>query len=252
MDTILAITFFGLGAILASFVGVIAERIHTGQSWWKGRSRCNSCRRTLAVLDLVPILSWLTFRGRCRTCLSKIPFAYVLFEVVLGACFLFAYQSIGLAPALPVFLLLLIVLDFIVMYDLRHTIVPIWSMAILVLLGALFAYMHVPSMDILIHSLVAAVIIGFGFFSIYALSRGRAMGLGDAPVAFALSLAIGFPLSVAGTVFSFWIGAVIGIILLLVSRGRTTMKSEIPFVPFLALGYLLAFFTGWNPFFLIS
>ncbi len=204
------------------------------------------------MLDLIPVVSWIVHRGRCRTCRSKIPYSYVVFELLLGIVFALAYQSIGLTPALPVFLAFVMVLDFIVLYDLRHTIVPISSMVVLSILGIVFGFLQAGSLINLTHSFIAAAVISFAFFALYALSRGRAMGLGDAPVAFALSIAIGFPASLAGTVFSFWIGAVIGIALLLVSRGRTTMKSEIPFVPFLAIGYLLAFFTGWNPFFLIS
>lgn len=204
------------------------------------------------MLDLIPVVSWVVHRGRCRTCKSKIPYSYVVFELLLGIVFALAYQSIGLVSALPVFLAFIMVLDFIVLYDLRHTIVPISSMVVLAVLGVLFAFLKAGSLTLLTPSLIAAAVIAFVFFALYALSRGRAMGLGDAPVAFALSVGVGFPASLAGTVFSFWIGAVIGIALLLLSRGRTTMKSEIPFVPFLAIGYLLAFFTGWNPFFLIS
>jgi prepilin signal peptidase PulO-like enzyme (type II secretory pathway) len=72
------------------------------------------------------------------------------------------------------------------------------------------------------------------------------MGLGDAPVALALSLVAGTN-AFSGLLFSFWIGAVIGIgILALYPRGHR-MGIEVPFVPFLAAGYLLAFFTQWNP-----
>ncbi len=247
----LAAVFAILGAILASFTGVIAERIHTGQSWWSGRSRCNSCRRTLDVLDLMPVVSWLMHRGRCRTCKSKIPGAYIAFEVALGSVFALSYLHLGLTPVLPIFLAFLVVLDFVVMYDLRHTIVPMLSAGILIVLGVVLAYLQAGSLPAVVPTLIAAVIIAGGFLLVHVCSRGRAMGLGDTPISFALSLAIGYPASVAGVVFSFWIGAVIGICLLLVQRGRTTMKSEIPFVPFLALGYLLAFFSGWNPFFLI-
>lgn len=176
--------------------------------------------------------------------------SYVAYEASLAGLFALSYWKFGLVPALPMFLALLVVLGFIVLYDLRHTIVPVWSMVVLAVLAGIFGFLSASSLHEFMVSGIAAFVIGGGFFFIHAISRGRAMGLGDAPVAFALSLVTGYPQSVAGVVFSFWIGAVIGIVLLLLRRERTTMKSEIPFVPFLALGYLLALFTGWNPFFM--
>ena len=246
MQLILSIFFFFLGAILASFTGVVSERVYTGQSWFKGRSRCNSCRRTLGAPDLVPVLSWLMYRGRCRTCKSRVPAQYAVFEVILGALFVASYLTIGLTLQLAVFLAALVTLTFIVYYDLRHTIVPWGSSLLLIVLSLVFASMRLSSLKEFSSILFIALIIGVAFFLLFALSKGRAMGLGDAPVAFALSILVGsaaFP----GLLFSFWIGAVIGILILVFRRGGPKMGIEVPFVPFLAIGYLLAFFTQWNP-----
>ncbi|MBA3788901.1 prepilin peptidase [Patescibacteria group bacterium] len=241
--------FFFLGAIFASFTTVIAERIYTGQSWLKGRSRCNSCRRVLSVPDLVPVFSWLFSRGRCRTCKAKVPGLYVLFEVSLGVLFVFSYLTLGLTLNLVVFLAVLIVLGFIVVYDLRHTIVPRGSSTLLIVLCLLFAFLSLKSMSAFLWIVGIALIIGFAFFLLYVLSRGRAMGLGDAPVALALALLVGSA-AIPGLLFSFWIGAVIGIVVLVLQHGGPRMGIEVPFVPFLAAGFLLAFFTQWNPLFL--
>jgi prepilin signal peptidase PulO-like enzyme (type II secretory pathway) len=73
------------------------------------------------------------------------------------------------------------------------------------------------------------------------------MGLGDAPVALALALLAGPGLALAGLLFSFWIGALVGIAILVSRPKGHRMGIEVPFVPFLAAGYLLAFFTRWNP-----
>ena len=74
------------------------------------------------------------------------------------------------------------------------------------------------------------------------------MGLGDAPIALGLSLLVGFGAAFSGLIFSFWIGALCGILILVLRRGGPRMGIEVPFVPFLAAGYLLAYFTQWNPF----
>ena len=77
------------------------------------------------------------------------------------------------------------------------------------------------------------------------------MGLADAPLAFGLSVLTGST-AVSGFVFSFWVGAVIGIVLLLRRPRGSRMVVEVPFAPFLAIGFLLAYFTQWNLFALVA
>jgi prepilin signal peptidase PulO-like enzyme (type II secretory pathway) len=238
--------FAVLGAVLGSFIGVVAERAYTGQSWKKGRSRCNSCREDLGALDLIPVFSWVMHRGRCRKCGSNIPGAYALYELSLGVAFALAYHMLGLSLALAAFLAALLILAFIVIYDLRHTIVPVPASTALILACAAFAAIASPSLAALGFTVLRAFGVGLFFFLLHALSRGRAMGLGDTPVSFALALLAG-PLAIAGLMFSFWIGAVIGICILVFRKGGPTMGIEVPFVPFMALGFLLAIFTQWNP-----
>lgn len=238
--------FAVLGALLASFLGVVAERVYTGQSWRRGRSRCNSCRTVLTSRDLLPVVSWVASGGKCRTCGSKVPARYALFEATLALVFAVSYQALGIGLALALFLMAILVLGFIVLYDLRHTVVPMGAVLVLTLLSAAFAWVSVPSPDAFMRSALVASGIAVFFLALFAFSRGRAMGLGDAPVAFALSLLVGTA-AVPGLLFSFWIGALVGIGILVARPGGPTMGIEVPFVPFLAVGYLLAYFTQWNP-----
>lgn len=246
LEPIAAPFFAVLGAVLASFLGVIAERVQTGGSWVSGRSACNSCAAPLRARDLVPVLSWLSARGRCRSCGSRVPVAYVLGEATLGSLFALAYLRLGLVPELTVFLLALCTLFFTVLYDLRHTLVPRVASGLLVAFSIGYA-MLVSDGEALGETLVVAAAIALGFFLLHALSRGRAMGLGDAPVALALATLVGAPHAVAGLLFSFWIGAAVGIVVLVGKPKGHRMGIEVPFVPFLAAGYALAFFTQWNP-----
>lgn len=247
MTLFLALAFFIAGAVVASFVGVLSERLYTGQSWMRDRSRCNSCRTELGVFDLIPVLSWILARGRCRHCGSRVPGLYATVETVLGGLFAAAYLTLGLTLGLALFLVALSVLMFIVLYDLRHTVVPASASMLLLAVSILYALYVSPDLYAFGTTSAGAGIIAFGFFLLYALSRGRAMGLGDTPVALALSFLVGVR-ALPGLVFSFWIGALFGIILLSVRRGGPRMGIEVPFVPFLAIGYLLAFWTTWNPF----
>lgn len=247
MDFLPAFPLFVLGAILASFVGVVAERLHTGQSWVGGRSRCNSCATELGAKDLVPVVSWLSSMGRCRSCGSGVPWRYLLSEAVLGALFALSYLALGAGLALALFLPILVLLLFIVLYDLRHTIIPRFASSLLAALALIYAWIVAASLSAFGLALLAAGGIALAFVLLHSLSGGKAMGLGDAPIAFALSL-VTAPLAVTGLVFSFWIGAAYGIGVLVARRRGPTMGIEVPFAPFLAIGFLLAFFTGWNLF----
>lgn len=72
------------------------------------------------------------------------------------------------------------------------------------------------------------------------------MGLADSPLVFGLAMLAG-PSALAGFVFSFWIGAVIGLGVLAGRPRGSRMGVEVPFAPYLAAGFLLAYFTQWNP-----
>lgn len=235
--------FFLLGAVLASFVGVVAERVDTGQSWLAGRSRCDVCATSLSARDLLPVISWIVAGGKCRSCGSRIPIQHVVAEAVLGVLFALAYLHLGLSLSLPVFLFVLTVLAFIVLYDLRHTLVPSGASALILIGSATFLFLQGGDP---VFNIIVAVLIGLGFFSMWFFSGGRAMGLGDAPIAFALALLVGTQ-ALPGLLFSFWSGALFGICVLVFRRGGPRMGIEVPFVPFLAFGFLLAYFTGWNP-----
>ncbi len=247
MDIVIAPFLFVLGAVAASFLTVVSERLHTGSSWVTGRSKCNSCNRTLDAIDVIPVASWLFFLGRCRTCRSKIPFSYIVFEILLGSVFALSYVVLGLSLPLLVFLVCVALLGLIVLYDLRHTVILLSVLGCLLALSLLFAVLTSTTLLSLGVTLIYASLAGLFLFALHIFSKGRAMGLGDAPLTFALSCMVG-EYAVSGLLFSFWIGAAIGILLLVFSRGRTTMKTEVPFAPFLALGFLLAFFLQWNPF----
>lgn len=248
MATFVTVLFAALGALIASFVTVISERAYTGQSWKRGRSKCDSCRETLSSRDLVPVLSWLSSLGRCRYCGSKLAATYVLAEALLAILFALSYEMLGLGLPLAIFLSALSILLFIVLYDLRHTIVPPVASLKLVATALVFAFLTSNGMSAFGLSLLLAGGIALFLFLLHALSRGRAMGLGDAPIAFSLALLVGSTYAFTGLLYSFWIGAVVGIVVLLGRRGGPTMGIEVPFVPFLAAGFLLAYFTQWNPF----
>lgn len=245
---LLPAAFFVLGTIVASFIGVLAVRLNTGQSFLAGRSSCDACTTPLSPRSLMPIISFLMSGGRALCCGARLsPFA-PLAEFLLGGLFTGAYLKYGLTIALlPIFFSFAALLA-LVFYDLMHHILPPWLLLIFVLASGAASFFSAPSRTAFSNSFFIAVSIAAGFALIHFLSRGRALGFADAPLALGLSLLVGSELSLSGLVFSFWIGAAVGIVLLLRRPRGSRISSEVPFAPFLAIGFLLAYFTQWNLF----
>lgn len=247
----MSVAFFFLGAIVASFVGVVVVRLNTGEPILVGRSRCDACGVILSPFSLVPLLSFIASHGRALCCGVRLSLYEPLSELVLGGLFVGAYLALGLTLALPFFLAALSLLAALVLYDLAHQILPPTLLVPLVAVCAVTGYLLSPSLQAFVFSLLTALSIGAVLALIHFLSRGRAMGFADVPLSFGLSLLVG-EAAVPGIVFSFWVGAVIGIAVLFTRPKGSRMGIEVPFAPYLAAGFLLAFFTQWNPFLLLA
>jgi leader peptidase (prepilin peptidase) / N-methyltransferase len=243
--------FFGL--IIGSFLNVYIYRLHTGRSL-SGSSHCLSCGTPLLWHELFPVLSYLALRGRCRTCSSYIPFRYVLVEVLTMALYLLVYTVVPLGWPLLLWFVLIACLVIIVVYDLYHLIIP--NELVVAVLGVallIFAatYQWVWFTPIILEH-TAAALGAFAFYGgLWLVSRGRWIGLGDAKLALPLAFILGPWATFSFIVLSFWIGAGISVLLLLLQsilkRGQhrlskygvtITMKSEVPFAPFLVLSFL--------------
>lgn len=247
MTELLAFTFFALGAIVASFVGVVVARLSTGQSFVAGRSRCDACDAPLPPLVLIPIVSYVAACGRARCCGSRLSFHAPVVEALLGALFALAYLRLGLASALPLLLAAIALLLALVLYDLAHQILPFPLLAAFVACSAAFGFLSAPTIEGFQDTLLTALAVATFFLIIHFASSGRAMGFADAPLVFGLALLAGGA-ALPGFIFSFWIGGAIGIIVLLRRPRGSRMGVEVPFAPYLAAGFLLAYFTQWNPF----
>lgn len=251
MIELFTVTLFVLGAIVASFVGVVVARLHTGQSFVSDRSRCDACSALLTPLALVPILSYVASRGRAQCCGAHVSAVSPLTEVLLGGLFVLAYLKLGLTFALPLVLASLALLLALVLYDLAHQILPAKLLWLFVAVSAIAAFVGATSRTGFYQTLFVASLIALSLAAIHFFSRGRAMGLADAPLALGLALLTGSA-AFSGFIFSFWIGAVVGIVVLLRRPVGSRMGVEVPFAPFLAAGFLLAYFTQWNPWTLLE
>lgn len=255
---------FAFGAIIGSFLNVVALRYNTGKGIG-GRSFCFSCGKNLHWHELVPILSFVAQKGKCRNCLSKISPQYPIVEIFTGLVFMLLFLKFNYLLLLsPVFFLfrflyfgiIMSMLIVISIYDFRHKIIP--DKLVFLFMLSSFASLFLgpwPSMMLVIPraiNFLAGPILAFPFALLWFLSSGRWMGLGDAKLALGIGFLLGLVKGIAAITLSFWTGAVVGIALLLLKKGRITIKSEIPFAPFLIIGAMISFFGNIDIYALIS
>lgn len=252
MITLITIIFFIFGLIIGSFLNVVIYRWNTARSLG-GRSACMSCQNKLRWYELIPLISFIVLRGRCRSCKTKISIQYFLVEFTEGillAALFFKFQDIfftnttAFAVTYFYYALMFSILVVIATYDLKHKIIPdLFSLVfgILAFVGLFFFsnygfHPHIPNWS----EFLAGVVIALPFALFWIISRGRWMGLGDAKLAVGLGWLLGMGKVLSGAVLAFWSGAIIGILLVLFKK-KYGIRSEIPFAPFLVLGAILAF-----------
>ncbi len=265
---------FVFGAAIGSFLNVVAVR-YDGEKFLfstkaiGGRSHCPHCKKTLQWYELIPLASFAIQGGKCRNCKAHISWRYPIMELLSAAIFVFVpffLSSVSLSSLSFVSLSLVWVFAFellllIAYIDLLLTIIPDElniALAVVALVEIIlsihafgaanqssfgpFASVFGLQSNIWINHIVAAVF-GVAFFgAIVGATRGRGMGMGDAKLALPLGLLFGWPDILIIAMIAFVIGGAYGLIA--ITAGRKTMKSAVPFGPFLVIASTIAFFAG--------
>ncbi|MFQ5540908.1 MAG: prepilin peptidase [Candidatus Paceibacteria bacterium] len=259
METLLTASFFILGLLVGSFLNVIALRFGFHEAK-RSRSACQACQTTLVWYELIPLVSYLALSGRCRTCGSGLSLQYPLVELVTGILFALSFLSalpvVGAPHVFGLLFLLVFWASFVVLvtYDLKHTLVPRAFAVSLVVSAFLVRAGEAWALDTplpLYDAALGAVALALSILAIVLITRGRGMGLGDVYVVGALGALFGLARGMDVLLLAFWLGAVVGIALLAAQK-RVTMKSEVPFVPFMFVAALLGAFTGLSAFGLVN
>lgn len=235
------------GAALGSFFGGYVYRLghpdHTGP-----RSRCPSCKQRIAWFDLVPVLSFLFLRGRCRHCRVSISRQYLWIELgtilVLVLVMIFEPLRAGWGWALFARDVFAAAIFFaIAVVDLRYGVIPdeLTVPAIILIAGANVLFDR--SAALTTTGMVLGVLAGGGFFlAQYLVTRGRAVGDGDIRLGILLGVALGLAGTVLAILVAYGIGALVAVYLL--ATKRTTLKARVPMGPFLSLGGFIALLWG--------
>ncbi len=241
--------FTALGLFVGSFLNVCIDRLPRGESIVRPPSHCASCDRKLRLIDLLPLVSYIWLRGRCRYCDAGIPIRLPVVEAATALLFGFLFWKFGLGLELAVFLVYTSILVIIFVIDLEHHLVldiityPAMGIAIIVSFfwhGLPYFSTFWPQLGVesaLLGGVIGAAIIAVPFL----LYRGG-MGLGDIKLGALLGLMTGFPLIIMAILFS-WIGGGLVAIVLLALRikGR---KEAIAFAPFMVTAALVTLLWG--------
>ncbi|MDP2910421.1 MAG: prepilin peptidase [bacterium] len=248
---------FLFGLAIGSFLNCVIYRLEKKQSFLKGRSYCPHCRHILSWQDLIPVFSFLILRGKCRYCQKKISWQYPLAELATGILFIlifnfliFNFVNNFLIFKFLFWILISCFLIIIFVYDLKHYIIPdkVIYPAILLTLGFRICdfignwELGIGNLGAISNYFGAALGGAMFFLMIVLISRGKWMGVGDIKLAFLIGLLLGWPNTLLALFLAFLIGAIIGLGLIILKK--KTIKSELPFGPFLILGIYIALFFG--------
>lgn len=217
-----------LGAVAGSVANAVIDRLPRRESWFSGRSRCDECKHELGVADLVPVVSFLLLLGKCRYCHKPIPLRNLIVELVMASGFVIFSHSWSL-------IVIFWITTVIAVMDWETMLVSDW-------LVGFWAVLTVLSTQYSVHSFYG-LLVGIGVIGgLWLLTKKRGMGDGDIGIAAVMGYWLGWPRVAPALWVSFVAGAVYG--LWLIVHSRKTMKSQVPFGPFLILGAWIGYVWG--------
>jgi len=257
---VLSLVLFGIvGAAVGSFLNIVADRVPSKQSLVRPPSHCPECSRRLSVFELLPIISYLVLRGRCRTCGARIPSRVLWVEIATGLLYVLLLALSGFSWRLLLNTIWASLLICFFVIDIEHRIVP----NVMVLPASVLALLAVPVQGWLTPSpfghyaflgliwgdgalsldqigMVSQVIGGalsFAMFFVVWLIFPGGMGEGDVKLSLFCGLITAIPGAVIAVAGSWVLGGLVAVVILATRRGG--MKTAIPFAPFLVISSLV-------------
>jgi prepilin signal peptidase PulO-like enzyme (type II secretory pathway) len=250
MEILLLVMIFVLGLCFGSFVNMLVYRVADRYKLEKrkvkvkdkNRSFCDYCGRQLKWYENIPVISWLVQFGKTRCCQKKLPVLYPMVELLMGILFVM-FIFLGRLQESPLQfglgLLIIVILVFSLVFDLKYLILPDGATIILVILTLIMVFLNKSGLQ----NAIVAALVSTGFLLVLNLiTKGKGMGMGDVKLAFFMGLFLGYPNVVVAFYVAFIVGALISLILLIL--GKIKRKTQIPFGPFLILGTLVAWWWG--------
>jgi leader peptidase (prepilin peptidase)/N-methyltransferase len=224
---------------VGSFLNVVALRVPAGKSVIHPPSSCSSCGRRLKAIDMIPVLSYLISRGKCRYCGVSYSPLYACGEAATGILYLWIYMRFGWTEETAIGLLLASLSVIVTISDLKFMLIP---NKVLLFFAPLFVVMSLLHSDLPIWKHLLGAGVGGGIILLIVLLSRGGMGMGDAKLLALFGWIVGFPYVIMALILASLAGTLVGGTLLLL--GIVKRKQPVPFGPFLALGSLITFGYG--------
>jgi len=238
-----------LGACLGSFANVCIYRLPKTKQIISGRSFCPKCKKKINWYDNLPIISFLFLSGKCRKCKKVIPLRYLIVELITGISFLLIYLNFENLYTITFLSILSLILIMIFFIDLENFIIP--DSLNFIIMGLALLKNFLPNFDTsLIHEINQSIIGGMvGYLSIWLIiylyktfKKIDGMGFGDAKLMAGIGLLFGWQ----SIPFILFVSSILGLIFVVPSliKKQKTMRTEIPFGPFIIAACLIYFAQG--------
>ncbi len=227
----MGIIFFVIGVVLGSFYNVVIYRLPNSETISKGRSHCPKCGNTLKAIDLVPVLSWVFLRAKCRYCKAPIAWRYPFVELLTGIVFYVTYEFFSFTPLLVIYLPFFSMLIITLFIDFDHMVIcdeVLIFCSIISFIGIILSKLN-------IFEHILGAVVGFAaYFIIYYIAKiyykREAFGFGDVMLMAAIGLVMGVRDTIITGLLSFYLCLVL-VVLAKIFGKKLKMKQEIPFGP---------------------
>ena len=240
MQIIYLIIFFVLGTLFGSFYTVVGSRLPKEEGFIKNRSHCDKCNHTLSLLDMIPIISYIFLRGKCRYCGKKINSLSTWMELFTGVLFSLSYFTFGFSYGLFFALGIVSLLTILSVSDISYYIIPD---EILIFFTGYFLIVITIKSGVMaaLYALLSGIVL-FGFMYIIMLLgnfifKKESLGGGDIKLMFVIGLVLNPFLGIVVIFLASFIALPISLIILWKKR-----QNLIPFGPFLLIGFTLIYF----------
>ena len=238
-----------MGACLGSFANVCIYRLPKTKQIISGRSFCPKCKKKINWFDNLPIISFLFLSGKCRKCKKVIPLRYLIVEMITGISFLLIYLNFENLYTITFLSILSLILIMIFFIDLENFIIP--DSLNFTIMGLALLKNFLPNFGTsLIHEINQSIIGGMvGYLSIWLIiylyktfKKIDGMGFGDAKLMAGIGLLFGWQ----SIPFILFVSSILGLIFVVPSliKKQKTMRTEIPFGPFIIAACLIYFAQG--------
>lgn len=236
----LLVIAFCFGAVFASFITCTACRVVIGEDWTKGHSHCDSCKHELSMLDLIPIVSWLALKGKCRYCGAKVPARDVIFEIVLGLAFAGTLAfNLAVDPVVIQTLVLEVLLLGLSLADYDNHIIPDGFLLAMLIVWIIFVGFMPDTQGYALDGIIAVVVIA-GIMLLITLIlnkvlKKQSIGMGDIKLFACCMLFTGLYRGV----LTLFLASMIGLLIAAIGR-----KKKIAFAPAISIATIISLVFG--------